>query len=265
MSIRPPVTLPAYAPTRWELRLPDYPIITNSWRSSAFPEILGSLPTGAEWRLEFENMTNAEALALLLPWRATGGGLWTLTALPAELAGGVNNDNFKKRLTGTSWAIAREPQKESVKNGRFNVTIDLIYELTFTSTYGPSGQGFPAIENPLRLNLSGILSVAALPITTLREVTRRSAGPVLDMNLSDGLDIASVNPFPALILSVPAFNIALAAVVPGVSSGKSMAVPATGLTLDALTPVHIGTPVTAVSVPTANTALTAEAPAVSTG
>lgn len=131
------VTLPAYTPTRWELRLPDYPIITNSWRSSAFPEILGSLPNGAEWRLEFENMTNAEALALLLPWRATGGGQWALALLPIELAGGCDNANFRKRLTGTTWSIASEPQKESVKNGRFNVKIDLVHELTFTSTYEP--------------------------------------------------------------------------------------------------------------------------------
>jgi hypothetical protein len=129
------ITLPAYTPSRWTLRLPDYPILVNSWRSSAFPEILGSIPNGAEWQLIFENVSNDQALALLLPWRATGCGQWPLDPLPAALAGGVNNTAFAKRLTGTTWTIAREPRKESVKNGRFDVTIELVYELTMTSSY----------------------------------------------------------------------------------------------------------------------------------
>jgi|688.fasta_scaffold85454_3 hypothetical protein len=147
-------SLPAYVPTRWELRLPDYPIITNSWRSSAFPEILGSLPNGAEWRLEFDNRTNAEALALLLPWRATGGGQWPLDFMPFELAFGCDSADFRKRLTGTTWSIASEPRKESVKNGRFNVKIDLVYELTFVSTYGPTRPIAPvAPSSGLRLGV----------------------------------------------------------------------------------------------------------------
>lgn len=36
---------------------------------------------------------------------------------------------------GTTWTMERMPQKESIKNGRFNVVVDLIYELTFTSFY----------------------------------------------------------------------------------------------------------------------------------
>lgn len=150
------VTLPAYTPTRWELRLPDYPIITNSWRSSAFPEILGSLPNGSEWRLEFENMTSAEALALMLPWRATAGGQWALGFLPIELAGGCNSASFRKRLTGTTWSIASEPRKESVKNERFNISIDLIYELTFISTYGPTRPTLLDVSSGLRLRIAPI-------------------------------------------------------------------------------------------------------------
>jgi hypothetical protein len=148
------ISLPAYTPSRWSLRLPDYPIITNSWRSSAFPEILGSLPNGAKWRLEFDSMTNAETLALLLPWRATGGGQWPLSFMPLELAGGCDNANFKKRLTGSTWSIASEPRSDSVKNGRFNVRIDLVHELTFTSTYGPARPATPtAPSNGLRLGV----------------------------------------------------------------------------------------------------------------
>lgn len=137
MTIICPLTLPARTPSSWELKLPGYPVITNAWRSASFPELLGSLPSEAEWTLTFENQTSDEALALLLPWNATGGGQWPLAALPDELAGGVDDDDFRKRLIGTTWTIAQKPRKESVKNGRFNVTVDLVYELTFTSHYGP--------------------------------------------------------------------------------------------------------------------------------
>lgn len=137
MPIWCPLTLPAYTPSSWELKLPDYPVITNNWRSSSFPELLGSLPSDAQWRLTFENQTNDEALALLQPWNATGGGQWPLTVLPEEIAGGVDNENFKKRLTGTTWTMAQKPKMDCVKNGRFNVTVDLVHELTFESSYGP--------------------------------------------------------------------------------------------------------------------------------
>lgn len=137
MTIICPLTLPARTPSSWELRLPGYPVITNNWRSASFPDLLGSLPSEAEWSLTFENQTSDEALSLLLPWNATGGGQWPLAKLPDELAGGVDDEDFKQRLVGTTWTIAQKPRKESVKNGRFNVTVDLVYELTLESHYGP--------------------------------------------------------------------------------------------------------------------------------
>lgn len=135
-------TLPAYTPTNWELTLPGYPVITASFRSTSYPDILGSLPSESRWKLSYENMTGDEALALLLPWKATGCGIWPLGQLPAEVAGGVDDANFRKRLIDVAWAIEREPVMLSVKNGRFTVTIDLIHELTFQSA--------PAFENPIQ-------------------------------------------------------------------------------------------------------------------
>jgi hypothetical protein len=165
MTLRLPLTLPPYTPTSWELKLPGYPVITGTWRSSSYPEILGSLPTDSEWSLRFENVTSDRALELMLPWRATGGGQWPLTSLPDELAGGVDDASFRKRLTGTIWTIADKPQKESVKNGRFNVTIRLIYELTFDSVYGPGNPVPPQdAKQPVRLNISNVLTVAGLAI-----------------------------------------------------------------------------------------------------
>lgn len=191
MTVRLPLTLPPYTPSTWELELPGYPVITGSWRSSAFPELLGSLPSDSKWSLTFENLDDDEALALMLPWTATGGGQWPLTTLPDELAGGVDNANFRKRLTGTIWTMAQEPRKESIKNGRFNVTVELVYELTFESVYGPDNPIPPKFtNNPIFLGIAPVLSVAGLPTDFVQIFYDRAAGPVLELGLSDNLDPA---------------------------------------------------------------------------
>lgn len=194
MTIQLPLTLPAYTPTSWELTLPDYPVIVSGFRSAFYPEILGSLPSDSRWRLVFESMTDDEALALLLPWRATGGGQWPLTALPEALAYGVDDADFRKRLTGTTWTIEREPTKEPVKKGRYNVTIELIYELTFSSLYGPKNPSLAISDIPVLLNLSNVLSVvpfagAPIFVRPLLPATR-NAGPILALDLAtiDGLN-----------------------------------------------------------------------------
>lgn len=195
---RRPLTLPAITPTSWELRLPDYPVISNSWRSVAFPELLGSLPSDAQWSLRFENVTTAEALALMLPWKATGGGQWPLTTLPDALAGGVDDTAFRKRLTGTTWTMASPPQKESVKNGRFNITIELVHELTFESLYAFRSQ--PIFEeSPLRLRLLSTLAIAGVPIAFQKTADIRQVSGVLDLNLPDGLTVAGANPVPSRV------------------------------------------------------------------
>lgn len=191
MTIRPPLTLPAYVPTSWELVLPGYPVMLNAFRSSSFPELLGSLPSESRWKLFFENMSDAEALALLLPWHASGGGLWPLTALPPELAGGVDDEAFRKRLTGTTWTMESEPRKEPVMKGRFNVTINLIYELALDSTYGPTAPLLSVDESPVRLNMSNIISIAGVPVALDPLLPAfREAGQVLAMILP-GADLGA--------------------------------------------------------------------------
>jgi hypothetical protein len=121
-------------------------------------------------------------------------GMWPLTALPEALAGGVNDENFKKRLTGTTWSIEREPTKQLVKNNRFNVVIDLIHELTFSSTYGPRRETLSANASPLLLNISNTISIAGIPtaISKARPVTRNIAGPIISLNISHQLTIAGL-------------------------------------------------------------------------
>jgi hypothetical protein len=191
MTIRS-VTLPAITPTSWELRLPSYPVITNSWGSSAFPEILGSLPSDSQWRLFFENMSDSEALALLLPWRATGMGQWPLSVLPPEIAGGVDSESFRLRLTGTTWTMARAPKKDPVMRGRYNITIELVYELTLSSVYGPGNPVAPKTTDiPLRLMNSSVITVVAIPVTTTRAPRQRTASLLLGLASSQVLGVVS--------------------------------------------------------------------------
>ena len=150
------------------------------------------MPSEAEWRLVFESQTSDEALALLLPWRATGCGLWPLTELPAEVAAGVDDGDFRKRLTGTTWTIAREPQKESVKNGRFNVTVDLIYELTFESRYGPRSPFVEFGDNPVYIGVTGMVVIGGLPSSMFVPLVSRPAGPVVELQTSDNLVVAGI-------------------------------------------------------------------------
>jgi hypothetical protein len=193
VTIRLPVSLPPYTPTDWELKLPGYPIIGGSWRSTSFPDALGSIPSEAELRLIYENRTSDEALALLLPWRATGGGQWSLTELPPEVAFGVNDAAFRERLTGTSWTMAREPQKQSVKKGRFTVTIDLIYELTFESRYGPINPVDDLGEQPVLLRVTGLVIVAGLPSSMVVPIVTFPAGPVIELGVTGTLEVAGVD------------------------------------------------------------------------
>ena len=193
------LTLPGYTPTNWELTLPGYPVITANFRSASYPDILGSLPSESRWKLTYENMTSAEALALLLPWKGTGCGIWPLASLPAETAGGVDDEDFRKRLTGTTWAIEREPVMQSVKNGRFTVTIDLIHELAFESVYGPRNAAADIGLNPVRLNMSNAMSVVAL--ATLPLPSLENADGVVSLTLESGLAIIESAP-----LSLPSLE-----------------------------------------------------------
>lgn len=239
---RRPLTLPALTPSAWELTLPDYPVISNDWGAASYPELLGSLPSGAEWSLTFENVTTAEAFALMLPWRATAGGLWPLTTLPDELAGGVDDAAFRKRLTSTTWTIARPPRQEQVKNGRFTVTIELVYELTFESLYGFRN---PPVfeENPLRLKLPSLLTVIGDSITYQKRVISSNVSGVLELDLTDGLTIAGANPVidnvprrgaaDSLLLDLPAGLTVVAA--PTSFSKKTTSRPAQGPLALALT------------------------------
>ena len=212
------LTLPAYTPTNWELTLPGYPVISSSFRSASYPDILGSLPNESRWRLTYENMTNAEALALLLPWKGTGCGIWPLASLPADTAGGVDNEDFRKRLIGTTWAMERGPVMQSVKNGRFTVTIDLIHELTFESVYGPRNAA-AGIEIPVRLNMSNVMSVVAL--ATLPLPSLENADGVVSLTLESGLAIIESAP-----LSLFPFGFADAALDLALESGLTTLAPA---------------------------------------
>lgn len=128
------IPFPAYRPTSWELQLPNYRVITNNWRATEAPEILGSLPEDARLRLRYENITDQQALELLLLWRATAGGYYPLDPLPAEVAAGINDAALANRIRSIaplSWVVADPPRQESIKNLRSGLDIELKSELRF--------------------------------------------------------------------------------------------------------------------------------------
>ena len=116
-----------------------------------------------------------------------------MTELPPEVAFGVNDAAFRERLTGTSWTMAREPQKQSVKKGRFTVTIDLIYELTFESRYGPINPVDDLGEQPVLLRITGLVIVAGLPSSMVVPIVTFPAGPVIELGVTGALEVAGVD------------------------------------------------------------------------
>lgn len=130
------IAFPAYRPSSWELQIPNYPVIANNWRSTELPEILGSLPEDSRLRLTYRNVSSAEALQLLLSWRASAGGFYPLSPLPAEIAAGIDNAAIAGQILNVGplvWVVAESPTKESIKNQRFTVNIELKTELRATS------------------------------------------------------------------------------------------------------------------------------------
>jgi hypothetical protein len=129
------IPFPPYRPTSFELRLPGYPVITNNWRATEWPEILGNIAEGASLRLSYRNITDAEALELLLLWRATAGGRYPLNPLPAEVAAGINDAALADRILNIAplvWVPAGPPSQESVKRIRSGLEIELVSELRFS-------------------------------------------------------------------------------------------------------------------------------------
>jgi hypothetical protein len=162
------IPFPPYRPTSFELRLPGCPVITNNWRATEWPEILGNIAEGASLRLSYRNITDAEALELLLLWRATAGGRYPLNPLPAEVAAGINDAALADRILNIAplvWVPAGPPSQESVKRIRSGLEIELVSELRFSPVIAlPSvtcpawafGGGPPPIPPP-EIDLPGVI------------------------------------------------------------------------------------------------------------
>lgn len=169
------ILFPAYVPTSWSLTLPGWSVITNNWRSSEFPEVLGSLPEDARLSLRYENVTNAEALELVLLWRATAGGMIPIEPLPTQVATGISSAALADRILDVApmaWTVAAEPRQEAVKAGRSTVEIELRTELA--------------------LAMNGTLPVTTCPGWSPRAVVGCAGG-------AGGVDPPPVKPLPPLI------------------------------------------------------------------
>lgn len=169
------IPFPAIKPSSWEFSVPGYPVITNSWRSSEYPEILGSLPENTKLSLRYENIPDSQALELLLTWRATAGGVHALNPLPVEVAAGIADLDLVDRILGVTplnWIIFSEPRQESVKAGRSTVEIEL--------------------KTELRVELSASLPAVSCPTWSARALVGCAGG-------AGGVGPPSVKPLPPLI------------------------------------------------------------------
>jgi hypothetical protein len=131
------VPFPPHKPTRVSLQLPNYRVLPNSWRSIEAPELLGNFPEGAILRLEYDNVKHDEALSLLLLSNATAGGKFAFNLLPAEIAAGIDDENFAKRILDIAplvWALNTAVDEESIKNKRSGIVVELVSELRLTYT-----------------------------------------------------------------------------------------------------------------------------------
>ncbi len=77
--------------------------------------------------------------------------------------------------------------------GRFNVTVDLIYELTLESRYGPRNPLVLVDVSPLLLGIANIVSIAGVPIALDEALPNLlPAGPLLSMTLANIENLATV-------------------------------------------------------------------------
>jgi hypothetical protein len=127
------IAYPTIRPTDLTLVLAKQPIATHGWQGVwEAPEIAGSLPVDARLDLSYQNITTADAVALLVCWRVSGSGFFPLNSLPAEVVAGVVNADLAawiRQPPGLKWTWAEVPSHQAVKAGRATVAVRLTAEL----------------------------------------------------------------------------------------------------------------------------------------
>ena len=129
-------TFPSIAPTGRSFVVPRWPTQTQTSQSGVVTRRLwGSRPSRATLSLQFNNIDDTDASAILSAYNSAKGSVDSLT-LPSALFDGADATltswlNASATGAGLLWAFAEDspPQVESVAPGRSNVSVSLTAEL----------------------------------------------------------------------------------------------------------------------------------------
>ena len=130
------VAFPSIAPTGRSFVAPRWPTKTQTSQSGVITRRLwGSRPSRATLSLQFNNISDTDASAILSAYNSAKGSVDSLT-LPSVLFDGADATltswlNASATGAGLLWAFAEDspPQVESVAPGRSNVSVSLTAEL----------------------------------------------------------------------------------------------------------------------------------------
>ena len=130
------VAFPSIAPTGRSFVAPRWPTKTQTSQSGVITRRLwGSRPSRATLSLQFNNISDTDASAILSAYNSAKGSVDSLT-LPSALFDGADATltswlNASATGAGLLWAFAEDspPQVESVAPGRSNVSVSLTAEL----------------------------------------------------------------------------------------------------------------------------------------
>lgn len=129
-------TFPSIAPTGRSFTAPRWPTQTQTSQSGVITRRLwGSRPSRATLSLQFNNISDTDASAILNAYNTAKGSVDSLT-LPSALFDGADATltswlNASATGAGLLWCFTEgsPPQVESVAPGRSNVSVSLTAEL----------------------------------------------------------------------------------------------------------------------------------------
>jgi len=129
-------TFPSIEPTARSFTAPAWQTTTQTSQSGVITRRLwGSRPSRATLSLQFNNIDDTDASAILSAYNSAKGSVDSLT-LPSALFDGADATltswlNASATGAGLLWAFAEDspPQVESVAPGRSNVSVSLTAEL----------------------------------------------------------------------------------------------------------------------------------------
>lgn len=130
-----PIPFPPLRPTSRAYTTADYPVASPEFAAGiAYPRLWGQTASNAVLQLQFDNITDAQAVAILSSYAASRGGFHPLT-LPPEIVSGIELLDLRYKIANTNyllWHYAEPPKVEARIPGISSVTVSLVATLSKT-------------------------------------------------------------------------------------------------------------------------------------